>query len=1087
MINFLSATLRLQKIKYGFMKNTKCLLPFHFSKSLIACFLLITQVCFGQDCQTQAANKPSTYDPNFQSFLNPVGKPASWDISKMKPHLAKVESWMRNTLKGFTGAKLMYGNYYFLDPTGIDFFYKLSGLKGSYEGIMMFFAYYCYENKTKIETEGESGSNIKVDINYIFNSDLCSNMNVFTINGKSAFTVLEKNSANGRIDYYDLRKRMTYDDTLYTSKADMFVIRNSDKPVFIPVTRKEYLQQLLKNAEDYKNSEIASAKRDYTPAAEAANKASFDDQLKRIDNSKTSTPEQMAPYRKRFIETWETEKQKFEKRMTRAETEVTKSKEVLQEYLNKPQEWLGRSFKSFYSDSYTAKGLKSYLDRLDIYNESKEDYTRSEVVSVNPAYFNKALGMDVPQVMLLTLAKGSYRYMHKLANLVKQPAALAPLEAILNPGKSTTPATVPPAITSTYKLSYLPKLNTLTPLIVPAGMKPSIASTIPVNNSPVAKLNFEIPLFSPKLKPLPAQPFTSEAYKNYVQELYTNISNAIKPEIKKKADGYLANKKITKSKDIGNTALAAWLQNTPEASLYLYSKAVVNDPSDALTANNFSAFLMMGGLPEKSIPILEYWNKQKPGKSTLLANLGNAYYRLGDVNNTMKYLLQCVQKDSLHPTANKLLCIMYLKKGDVKKAEEHATKSITKSHDEEVITILRQLNSKIKVGEVMSRFPPLPAKEFPMLKRSQLPAMPSQLDNMEQFIVELNAIRQSVNMTIDAISAKYPKANDDNQQQILIQAIKNGISPMMIKAQYIIMDGMQVYQEEKIKEDDIFKYNLKALNVPHNTNMKAIQTKYNSLMDKLEGGEAGDEDKLQALEKEKCLELNTKTQAYLTRLSNLANQHAQRQEYISRKFYRDYANWAPYWEPQSKSSFPTIERDYLKDISGILSEYTLVSKMNCTAYEPLAEKKGIMQQWEDEYCADFKGKIKAGAGAVAWTCNSWGIEGGEGIVGALEVNYSNEGDFEDFTFELGLGAEWKVGTEDIAEVGAGASVKEFVKIGPGSPSGKWEVKDAGVKGEVSIEGEIGIVSGEAKVIEVSAGYKSGVEKKGMLIQFLNSN
>lgn len=103
------------------------------------------------------------------------------------------------------------------------------------------------------------------------------------------------------------------------------------------------------------------------------------------------------------------------------------------------------------------------------------------------------------------------------------------------------------------------------------------------------------------------------------------------------------------------------------------------------------------------------------------------------------------------------------------------------------------------------------------------------------------------------------------------------------------------------------------------------------------------------------------------------------------------------------------------------------------------------------------------------------------------MNYSNANEFEDFSLELGLGAEWKVGTEHVVEVGAGASVKEFVKLGPGSPSGKWEVKDAGVKGEISIGGEIGIVGSEAKVIEVSAGYKSGIEKKGVLIQFLNSN
>ena len=1048
---------------------------------IIFCFL-ITQVSFAQDCKTQAANKASTYDANFQNFVNPIHKPTSWDVSKMKPHLAKVESWMRNLLKGFTGAKLMYGNYYFFDPLGTDFLFKSTGLKGSYQAIMMFFAYYCYENKNKIETEGESGSNLQVDINKIFetdpffSSDFGANI---IINGKSAFKVLEKTSSEGRIDYYDLRKRMTFEDTVFTSKTDYFLIRNSDKPVYLPITRKEYLEQLLKDIETSMTNDTKSFTEMYNQ-----NIKGFEEHMRVYKaTDKMYTPEKEAKRRKWFDE----DQQKLQNQINKIKPNVDASREILNQYLQKPSDWLGRGIGFFYSSSYTANGIKSYLDHLDTYSESKEDYTRSEVVYINPAYFNKTLGMDVPQVIVVTVNKGGYPYMHKLAGLVKQPGALTPLEAILNPGKSTTPATVPPVITSTYSLSYLPKLNILTPLVVPADMKPSLATSTPINKIPVNKFNFEIPALSPKLKQLPLQPLTADAYKNYVTDLHTQIASALKPEIKKKADDYLANKKLTQSKDIGSTAFAAWLQNTPEASLYLYSKAVANDPSDALGANNYAAFLMMGGLPEKSIPILEFWNKQKPGKSTLLANLGNAYYRLGDMNNAMKYLLQCVQKDSLHPTANKLLCMMYLKKGDVKKAEEHATKSITKCHDEEVVAIIRQLNSKAKVGEIMSRFPALPGKEFPMLKRSQLPAMPSQLDNMEQFIVELNAMKQSVNMTIDAISAKYPKADDDSQQQMLKQVLKNGISPMFIKAQYIIMDGMQVYHEEQIKEDDIFKYNLKALNIPHNTNMKAIQTKYNIQMNKLEGGEAGDEDKLQALEKARCVELNTETQAYLTRLANLANQHAQREEYISRKFYRDYANWAPYWEPQTKSSFPSIERDYLKDISGILSEYILVSKMNCTASEPPADKQGFMQQWEDEYCADFKGKIKAGAAAVAWTCHSWSIEGGEGIVGGFEMNYSNGGDFEDLSLELGLGVDWTLGTEHIAEVGAGATVKEFVKIGPGSPSGKWEVKDAGVKGEISIGGTIGIVSGEAKVIEVSAGYKSGVEKKGVLIQFLNSN
>lgn len=408
---------------------------FKMKKMIIVFLLLSAAFAFGQDCKTQAANKPSTYDPDFRNFINPTTDPASWDISKMKPQLMKVETWMKDLLKAFTGAKLMYGNNYFLDPLATDIFSRTSGIKGSYQGIMMFFAYYCNDNNNKIFTEIESGSSLKVDFNNILTTDLCRDNAGITINGKLAFTILEKTRKDGRVNYYDLRKRMDFSDTTYTSKAEMYLIRNSDKPVFIPVTRKEYLQQLLKNVEEYKINEIASAKLAYTPASEAANKTKFDEELNRIDNSKTYTAEQMAPYRKRFIETWETEKQKFDKRVTLAETEATKSKDLLLEYLKMPEEWLGRSFGSFYSYAYTAKGLKDYLDHLDTFKESKEDFTRSEVVSFNPDYFNKNMGMDAPQLILVTLSKNGYGYMYKLAELLKKPGALEPLEKILSQGK----------------------------------------------------------------------------------------------------------------------------------------------------------------------------------------------------------------------------------------------------------------------------------------------------------------------------------------------------------------------------------------------------------------------------------------------------------------------------------------------------------------------------------------------------------------------------------------------------------------------------------------------------------------------------
>lgn len=1049
------------------------------NKLLIALLLLVAKNSFAQDCQTLAANKPSTLVSAKDEISSSTGKISSIEMAKIKPHLTKAENWVKKLLANFTGAKLLYYNTYFPDYFKDGSTYKslteATGIKSYYNSTMMFFAYYCYDNSNTIHTEAESGSTIYVKFNDVFAFGFSENSGIYTINGKPAFKTIQKKRSEGRIDFYEQRSQDNATAKMFTAN-EYIILRNSDKPVFIPVTRKEYLEQMLKDAQASGISDTKKMTEIY-----AQNEKQFEAEMKAYKLDKNYTPEKEAKRRKWFEE----DQEKLKKANSKTTPGTEAYKELILQYLKKPAEWLNKGFNSFYSYStYTVEGVKQFVEGWDKSHVDREGETPGEIVSFNPAYFDKTLSSDVPQLIMVHLRNGTYPHMKKVADLVHKPGALKPLQNILTPGKQPAEQSLVVS-TSTYKLSYLPKLDKLTPLTVPADMKPSIVSQMPVNYPPVVKLNFAPPLLSPKLKQLPVQPFTSEAYKNYLVELHSKISAAIKPETKKKADDYLANKKLTQSKDISNAAFGAWLQNTPDASLYLYSNAVVNDPTDALAANNFSAFLMMGGLPEKSIPILEFWNKQKSGESTLLANLGNAYYRLGDINSAMKYLQQCIQKDSLHPTANKLLCMMYLKKGDAKKAEEHGTRSITACHDEEIISILHQLNNKIKMGEVMSRFPPLPLKEFPMLKRIQLPVMPSNLDDMEQFTIVLNAIKESLNMTIADIDAKHPKASDDIQQQILMAGFKNGISPIRIKAQYIIMDGMQIYHAEKVKEADVFNYNLKKLNVPHNAKMKAILKKYGDQLNKLEGGEAGDEDKIQALELAQCKELNAEKQAYLTHLSELINQHTQRKEFISRKFFRDYANWAPYWMPQTSISFPSIERDYLKDVMSILSDYTLISKSGCSVYEPLPEKQGSLQEWEDEYCANFKGKIAMGPVKVFFTCNSWGVDGGEGFVGDVEFKYRNNGVFENFTLGAGVGANWHLGKEGVIKTEAGILFKDFIKIGPDEATGKWVVKDVGVKAEIAGEAGIGKVSVEEKVIEVSLAVNAGLETGGIVPSVFN--
>ena len=219
-------------------------------------------------------------------------------------------------------------------------------------------------------------------------------------------------------------------DTIYKSKNEFIILRNSDLPVFIPITRKEYLEQMLKDIDVYKDKQ----KTELTDLYRIQVKQFEDDVTIKKTYDKTYTAEKEALERKRYLEKWTPEN--LAKEINKTEVEVKDGRAMIQQYLQKPLEWLNRSIKQFYSGySYKTIGLKDYFERLDVIALSSEEETGTQIVFLNPAYFNKSLGADIPQLIMIYLPKGTYPHMKKLAQLIHQTGTLSPLEAILSQGK----------------------------------------------------------------------------------------------------------------------------------------------------------------------------------------------------------------------------------------------------------------------------------------------------------------------------------------------------------------------------------------------------------------------------------------------------------------------------------------------------------------------------------------------------------------------------------------------------------------------------------------------------------------------------
>jgi len=396
---------------------------------LVFLCLLIAPVSFSQDCKTQAANKASTLERGADAIATGTGKMNSTEMAKMKPHLAKAENWTKKMLTNFTGAKLLYYNNFFPeylpDAENTDNMFVAAGIKGHYNSKMMFFAYYCYDNSNTVHTEAESGSTVTVNFNNVFAFGFTDDAGIYKVNGRSAFKIIKKNRTEGRIDFYELRTQHNATVKMFTAN-DYIILRNSDKPVFISVTRKEYLQQMLKDADNAGTSDAKLLNETYT-----RNVKLFEAEMKVYkEMDKSYTPEKEAKRRKWFEE----DQEKLKRTISKASPDAEAAKAAILQYLKKSAEWLNRTVKAFYPYStYSDVNVIDYLQNLDRSYSNGEEETGQEIVTINPEYFNKTLSPDVPQVIMVHLRNGTYAHMEKVAALVKKRRALAELEAILMP------------------------------------------------------------------------------------------------------------------------------------------------------------------------------------------------------------------------------------------------------------------------------------------------------------------------------------------------------------------------------------------------------------------------------------------------------------------------------------------------------------------------------------------------------------------------------------------------------------------------------------------------------------------------------
>jgi tetratricopeptide (TPR) repeat protein len=252
---------------------------------------------------------------------------------------------------------------------------------------------------------------------------------------------------------------------------------------------------------------------------------------------------------------------------------------------------------------------------------------------------------------------------------------------------------------------------------------------------------------SVRIRAIPKKTLSEAELLLFVKKVHGQVENSI-PAVEKTPALKIYNETKSKYKSaavVANAASGCWMLGHWEKALYIMGKVCIDDMSDADNLNNYAAFLVMTGGEQAAIPILEYLNEKYPGNSTILNNMGQAWFGLGDMTNAKKYLNDATSIYGNHSQANGTLVGIYESEGNNEQAIGALKKAIKETYDPEKEHELNRLGINLVYAD-------LPEFNYPM-KEDPIGLIP----------------------LINTLPENYPSAIGDDQSVDAIDRYLNGV------------------------------------------------------------------------------------------------------------------------------------------------------------------------------------------------------------------------------------------------------------------------------------------------------------------------
>ncbi|MCC7401132.1 MAG: hypothetical protein IT214_06570 [Chitinophagaceae bacterium] len=209
---------------------------------------------------------------------------------------------------------------------------------------------------------------------------------------------------------------------------------------------------------------------------------------------------------------------------------------------------------------------------------------------------------------------------------------------------------------------------------------------------------------------MPKKPLTDTQLIVFVKNVQLEVERLIPKQEKEEASKiYTAAKAAGRSSNaISNIAANLWASGMPDQAIYVMGKECVANPNNGNNLNNYAAFLTMVGGDHAAIPILENLDSKYQGNSTIMNNMGQAWYALGDMNKAKFYLDKAIGAFEYHSEANQTKCWILKSEGKDKEAIEALKRSIQEVYTTEKDHLLDKLGGKLTFRDFRFVYPGKP-------------------------------------------------------------------------------------------------------------------------------------------------------------------------------------------------------------------------------------------------------------------------------------------------------------------------------------------------------------------------------------------